>query len=119
MIVAIRPFVPSKSFDVSKQFYEDLGFRITPFGNDLAQVAAEGHSFFLQNFYERHFAGNFVMHMLVTNLDEWWQKIGALGLGRKYNVRDPLPPKDEPWGLRVCYVFDPSGVLWHIAQRPR
>ena len=119
MIISLRPFVPSKNFAVSKQFYEDLGFRITDFGDDLAQVALEGHSFFLQNFYERHFAGNFIMHMLVTDLDEWWQKITALDLGQKYGVRNPTPPKDEPWGLKVFYVYDPSGVLWHVAQRPR
>jgi uncharacterized glyoxalase superfamily protein PhnB len=23
----------------------------------------------------------------------------------------------QPWGLRVAYVIDPAGVLWHIAQR--
>jgi uncharacterized glyoxalase superfamily protein PhnB len=23
----------------------------------------------------------------------------------------------QPWGLRVAYIVDPSGVLWHIAQR--
>jgi uncharacterized glyoxalase superfamily protein PhnB len=24
----------------------------------------------------------------------------------------------QPWGLRIAYVVDPSGVLWHVAQRP-
>ena len=23
----------------------------------------------------------------------------------------------QPWGLRVAYLFDPAGVLWHIAER--
>jgi uncharacterized glyoxalase superfamily protein PhnB len=23
----------------------------------------------------------------------------------------------QPWGLRVVYLFDPTGVLWHIAER--
>jgi uncharacterized glyoxalase superfamily protein PhnB len=23
----------------------------------------------------------------------------------------------QPWGLRVAYLTDPCGVLWHIAQR--
>ena len=119
MIVALRPFVPSRSFSVSKDFYADLGFRIKPVGEDLAELSLEGHSFFLQNFYEKHFAGNFVMHMLVTNLDEWWRKVQSLGLGQKYGIRDPVPPKDEPWGLTVLYIIDPSGVLWHIAQHKR
>jgi uncharacterized glyoxalase superfamily protein PhnB len=24
----------------------------------------------------------------------------------------------QPWGLRIAYVVDPSGVLWHVAERP-
>jgi hypothetical protein len=27
------------------------------------------------------------------------------------------PPMDQSWGLRIAYVIDPSGVLWHVAQR--
>jgi uncharacterized glyoxalase superfamily protein PhnB len=23
----------------------------------------------------------------------------------------------QPWGLRVAYLFDPAGLLWHVAQR--
>jgi len=23
----------------------------------------------------------------------------------------------QPWGLRVLYLTDPTGVLWHIADR--
>jgi uncharacterized glyoxalase superfamily protein PhnB len=26
-------------------------------------------------------------------------------------------PKLQPWGLRVLYLSDPTGVLWHIADR--
>ncbi len=24
----------------------------------------------------------------------------------------------QPWGLKVGFVFDPSGVLWHVAEAP-
>jgi uncharacterized glyoxalase superfamily protein PhnB len=26
------------------------------------------------------------------------------------------PPALQPWGLRVLYLTDPTGVLWHIAE---
>jgi uncharacterized glyoxalase superfamily protein PhnB len=26
-------------------------------------------------------------------------------------------PALQPWGLRVGYLVDPSGVLWHLAER--
>ena len=29
----------------------------------------------------------------------------------------PKPPTMQPWGLRIAYVIDPSGVLWHVAER--
>jgi hypothetical protein len=28
-----------------------------------------------------------------------------------------LPNLLQPWGLRVAYVVDPSGVLCHVAER--
>jgi hypothetical protein len=28
-------------------------------------------------------------------------------------------PTLQPWGLVVAYVWDPSGVLWHIAEERR
>jgi len=41
----------------------------------------------------------------------------ALDLSGKFGVQTPRVPALQPWGLRVAYVFDPSGVLWHVAQR--
>jgi hypothetical protein len=114
--VAIRPFLPSKDFEISKRFYADLGFSLRPLGADLTEAALGQHSFLLQRFYDEKFASNFMMHMLVDNLDAWWSKIRSLGLGEKYGVMEPAAPKAEPWGLTVLYVVDPSGVLWHIAH---
>jgi uncharacterized glyoxalase superfamily protein PhnB len=76
------------------------------------------HSFLLQNFFVEEWAANFMMHVLVTNLDEWWKHIASLDLAGRYGVQSPRAPKLEPWGLNVAYVFDPSGVLWHSAERP-
>jgi hypothetical protein len=42
-----------------------------------------------------------------------------LDLGSRYEVRAPVPPRLEPWGLRVAYIFDPSGVLWHLAEEAK
>ena len=117
--VAMRPFVPSKDFETSERFYADLGFSLRPLGADLAEVTLGQHSFLLQRFYEEKFAGNFMMHMLVSDLDAWWREISSLRLGERYGIREPAAPKAEPWGLTVLYVVDPSGVLWHIAQPTR
>ena len=38
-------------------------------------------------------------------------------LAARFGVQAPKAPAMQPWGLRVAYVVDPSGVLWHFAQR--
>jgi len=58
------------------------------------------------------------MHALVEDLDAWWAHIVSLDLAARYGAEAPRAPKRESWGLVVAYVFDPSGVLWHFAQRP-
>ena len=118
-IVALRPFVPSKDFEVSKRFYADLGFEVAPLGDGVAEVNVGTFAFLLQNYYVEAWAGNFMMHMLVTNLDDWWAYVSSLDLASRYGVREPSEPVVQPWGLRVAYVVDPSGVLWHFAEQPR
>ena len=117
-VLALRPFVPARDFERSKQFYADLGFRIEPLGDKLAEAHLSEHSFLLQDYYVEQWAGNFVMHMLVDDLDAWWAHIASLDLASRYGVQSPRAPKLESWGLVVAYVFDPCGVLWHIAKRP-
>jgi uncharacterized glyoxalase superfamily protein PhnB len=73
-------------------------------------------SFLLQNRYQKEWAEN-LMQLPVDDLDAWWQPIVSLDLPAKYGVPVPKPPTMQPWGLRIAYVVDPSGVLWHVAQR--
>jgi uncharacterized glyoxalase superfamily protein PhnB len=58
-----------------------------------------------------------MMQLMVDDLDAWWAHIAALELPKRFGVSAPRPPAVQPWGLRVSYLADPSGVLWHIAQR--
>lgn len=118
-VVAMRPFVPAKDFDVSHSFYTDLGFRPEPLGDRLAEMHLGPYSFLLQDYYVEDWAGNFMMHVLVTDLDAWWSHIASLDLASRYGVSPPKAPEMQSWGLTVAYVVDPSGVLWHFAQVPR
>jgi hypothetical protein len=118
-IVSMRPFLPARNFENSQRFYEALGFRATPLGDSLAHMQLGDipgkFSFLLQDFYVKEFAENLMMHLLVRDLDGWWQHIASLDLAGRFGVRAPSPPKLESWGLRVAYVWDP-GVLWHLAS---
>ncbi|HEY3777681.1 MAG TPA: VOC family protein [Rhizomicrobium sp.] len=115
---ALRPFVPAKDFEISKRFYADFGFRMEPLGDRLAAMHLGPHSFLLQDYYVEAWAGNFVMQVFVDDLDAWWEHLASLDLAARYGVPAPRAPRPESWGLTVAYVFDPSGVLWHIAALP-
>ena len=83
----------------------------------MAIFAVGASAFILQRYYQKDWAGNFMMQLMVDDLDAWWVHIEALDLPGAFGVKPPRPPALQPWGLRVAYVFDPCGVLWHVAQR--
>jgi uncharacterized glyoxalase superfamily protein PhnB len=112
----LRPFLPAKDFNLSKSFYETLGFEKL-LDAEVAIFAAGSGGFILQRHYQKEFAENFMMQLMVDDLDAWWAHIEALDLPGKFGVPSPRAPAMQPWGLRVAYLFDPSGVLWHVAQR--
>ena len=113
--VEIKAFVPSQDFERSKQFYLALGFEIPWTSEDLAYVRHGATSFLLQAFYEAGHANNFQMHLLVENVDDWHAHIRASGVESRFGVAVG-EPEDRPWAMRDFTLFDPSGVLWRIAQ---
>jgi len=111
--VEAKAFVPAKDFALSKQFYQDLGFEIAWSSDDLAYLRHGNASFLLQNFKEP--PDNFMMHLLVEDVEAWWTHVQAVGLAAKYGVKVE-PPADRPWGIRDFVIVDPTYVLWRIGQ---
>ena len=112
----IRTFMPAKEFDLSKRFYEALGFEKV-LDSEVAIFNAGSGGFILQRYYHKEWAENFMMQLMVDDLDQWWEYIVSLELAKQFGVTPPKAPAMQPWGLRVAYVYDPSGVLWHVAER--
>jgi len=115
-ILGLRPFVPAKDFALSKRFYERLGFAPTHQDETVCGLKLGGFSFILQNYYVKEFAENCMIQMLVRDAAEWWGRIDADALVAEFAVKPPRPPAMQSWGMKVGFVFDPSGVLWHIAE---
>ena len=115
-IDSLRPFLPAKDFQVSKRFYQQLGFKIdSEFRDGGGAILRFGSStFILQNFYVKELAENYMMQIIVRDIDAWWKHIQAAKLDEKFGVQAPRPPVMQPWGILVSYVVDPSGVLWHV-----
>jgi uncharacterized glyoxalase superfamily protein PhnB len=112
----IRAFLPAKDFDLSKRFYEALGFTKV-LDSDVAIFNAGSGGFVLQRAYKKEVAESSMMQLMVDDLDDWWQHIVGLDLPKHFGVPAPRAPTMQTWGLRVGFVIDPSGVLWHVAQR--
>ena len=49
-ILALRPFVPARDFDLSRRYYEALGFATTHRDDSIAMLKLGSFSFILQNF---------------------------------------------------------------------
>jgi catechol 2,3-dioxygenase-like lactoylglutathione lyase family enzyme len=113
--IEIKTFLPAQDFDLSKRFYLDLGFTMAWGSDEMAYLHAGRSSFLLTRFYEKPFAENLMMSLLVVDVEAWWQHVVAQDLGARYGVR-VNPPEDRPWGMRDFTIDDPSGVLWRIGQ---
>lgn len=114
---ACRPFLPAKDFERSKRFYAALGFAQELDAPDVAIFRIGTSSFLLQRYFQQQWAENSMMQLMVDDLAAWWARIRALELPARFGVPEPKAPALQPWGLEVAYLVDPSGVLWHIAQR--
>lgn len=113
--VEIKAFVPARDFALSKQFYQKLGFTVAFSSDEIAYLHHGNCSFLLQNFYVAEHANQFMMHLLVEQVDDWWQHVQDSGLIEQFATQT-VPPQNQPWGMRDFVLIDPSGVLWRVAQ---
>ncbi|MDC8760519.1 VOC family protein [Janthinobacterium fluminis] len=113
----IKVFVPAKNFKLSMAFYEALGFEVVSIRHGVALLSLGECSFLLRDGDVTEQSGNCMMHLLVDDVDAWWQYLSDAELGARFEVR-MSPVADQPWGTRDFKLNDPSGVLWHIGQHP-
>lgn len=114
-VTEIKAFVPSKNFEISKQFYKDMGFTMVSEGGGVGYFQYAHVSFLLQDFCAENLAENFMMHLLVQDVDAWWAHIEKSEIVNKYGVKI-WPIQLQSWGMRDFCITDPSGVLWRIGQ---
>jgi catechol 2,3-dioxygenase-like lactoylglutathione lyase family enzyme len=114
-VTEIKAFVPSKDFELSKRFYRDIGFTMASEGGGIAYFHLGHASFLLQDFCAEAFAEHFRMHLLVEDVDAWWNRIDQNGVAARYGVK--LSNIElQPWRMRDFCLTGPAGVLWRIGQ---
>jgi len=84
-----------------------LGFNLEVLGDQLAYFYHGRSSFLLQGFYNETHANNFMMHLMVEDVDAWWRLIQEKDIAVRYAMRAE-PPEDRPWGLRVSSSSIPA-----------
>jgi hypothetical protein len=116
-VIDLKAFVPAKDYNVAKQFYLDLGFTLNWGNEQISEFQIGSFRFLLQPFYVKEHSANFMMSLNVEDADAWWEHIERNGLKQKYPGIMAKAPEMQPWGIRVLYLSDPTGVLWHISDQ--
>src|ERR1043165_8396031 len=95
----VRPFLPTKDFELSKHFYEALGFEKV-LDSEVAIFNAGSGGFSLQRYFQEDWANNFMMQLMVDNPDQWSPHIKSQNPKHRSAFPAPNPPAMQPWGLR-------------------
>ena len=112
----LRALVPARDFALSQRFYADMGFEREFAHGDIAGFRMGRTAFLLQDFFVPEHAAHFVMHLTLDDLAGFWARLQQAGVLERYGVKAEAPA-ERPWGLVDMVLFDPSGVLWRVAQR--
>ncbi len=96
--IELKAHLPARDFEVSKQFYQDIGFTLWWSDQGLAHLHYGPHgeqgkaAFLLQNYYVKEFAENSQMHLLVNDVDAWWREIQVRGFNSQPRAGNQIPP---------------------------
>jgi len=112
---SIRPFIGAKNFDLSRNFYRDMGFEEVVISSSMSLFKINEIGFYLQNGYVKDWIDNTMVFIEVDDADRYFKELSALDLPSKYENARVTPVRTDYWG-KECFVHDPSGILWHFGE---
>ena len=111
---SIRTFIGAKDFELSRNFYKDLGFEEAIISKNMSYFKiGENIGFYLQDAYVQDWINNSMIFLEVDDVNDYWEKLQSLALPDKYKTVRLVPIRVNDWGME-CFLHDPSGVLWHF-----
>jgi hypothetical protein len=113
--LSICPFISAKNFEVSRNFYRDLGFEEVVLDKTMSLFKTEALGFYLQDAYVKDWVDNTMIFLQVDDVARYWKELLALDLLGKYQGVKLTPIRNYDWG-RECFMHDPSGILWHFGE---
>lgn len=112
----VKVFVPTKEFEHSLKFYECLGWQVNWREGGLAEIELAGARSYLQDFYVKEWAENFMLYVVVEDAAAWHKHIEKVLADGEFPTARVQPPKQQEYGAIVTFAHDPCGVLIHFAQ---
>ena len=112
----VKTFVGAKNYQESKDFYIALGWKLNFESDNLSEFELGGFRFYLQNYYEKSWCDNSMLHIIVEDVQSWYENIKAILDKESFGDARVSPPEKQEYGALVSFVWDPSGVLLHFAQ---
>jgi len=67
--ISIRPFIGAKDYELSRNFYRDLGFQENVLSNDMSLFKTDQIRFYLQNAYIKDWIDNSMIFLEVADVD--------------------------------------------------
>ncbi|RYY39831.1 MAG: glyoxalase [Chitinophagaceae bacterium] len=113
--LSIRPFIGSKDFEVSRNFYAALGFAETVLWQGFSLFRMDECSFYLQDAHVQDWIDNTQVFVEVSDVHAFWEDLGKRQLPERFAGVRITAIRQQPWGSE-CFVHDPSGVLWHFGS---
>lgn len=114
-IRSIRPFIGAQDYDLSRQFYIDLGFEEVELGPDMSLFKMASIAFYLQRAYVKDWVDNTMLFVEIADLNSFHKQLVERDLPVKYPAVRVSSIRTQDWG-RVCFVHDPSGILWQFGS---
>lgn len=111
----VKVFLPAQDFKLSLAFYQAIGWKMNWEVPGLAELELSECRFFLQDYYHKDWAENFMFYIVVDNAQEWYVHLSNVLKAGGFSGARVNPPKEEGHAT-VTYAWDPSGVLLHFAE---
>lgn len=113
-ITALLPFVPAKDYSRCLSYYQEVGFDIVYTSERISRLRHGNAEFYLQNYYDKGFAENLVLHIEITEFVAFYEHIKSLA--RRYPECRYTGIIMEAYGT-VFRFWGPSGELWDVVDQ--